>query len=368
MVEENESMEYEWDANFVPINVSRDNYDEVAADFLIKYECGQALTTPMPVPIYEIAKKRMHLQVYTSQQLSKDYDILGTIAFIDGDIEVYDPGIQSSISFGVKRGTVLIDRSINEEGRKNQTMAHECVHWHIHRLYFENQQKMSADFDMAFRCPARGITDNDDSTRAEERMEKQARGIAPCILMPKEATETKLQELLAAHAYSKDDPNRINVLTAIVDEMTAFFHVPKVSVKYRMVDLSFMSHEDFLEIYNDDNIGTFEWDFAKCPLIVKTSDHPLTRHITIEHAFYEFSRNAAFREILQSGHFCCVEDTFVINDPKYISKDENGVFKLTKYAIEHPQECTLIFEYTVNPGYGKAINDSVNAVGFMDRV
>jgi Zn-dependent peptidase ImmA (M78 family) len=266
----------------------------------------------------------------------------------------------------VKRGTVLIDRTINQEGRENNTMAHECVHWHIHRFYFENLQKTTVDFDIAFRCPVRGITDSDDLTRVEERMEKQARSIAPRILMPKEATKIKLQEFFAAHDYSKDDPNRIKVLMAIVDDMAAFFHVPKVSAKYRMVDLGFMSHEDSLEIYNDDNIGSFEWDFAERPLIVKTSDHPLTRHITLEHAFYEFSRNAEFREILQSGHFRHVEDTFVINDQKYISKDENGVFKLTKYAIEHPQECTLIFEYTVNTGYGKAIN--LNAVGLMDRV
>jgi len=184
MVKENECMEYKWDADFVPINVSRDNYDEVAVDFLKHYGYEQSITTPMPVPIFEIAQKRMHLQVCTSQQLSKDYDILGTIAFKDGDIEVYDPGMQNCIAFGVKRGTVLIDRTINEEGRKNQTLTHECVHWHIHRFYFEKQQKTSADCDIAFRCPARGITDSDDSTRVEERMEKQARGIAPRILMP----------------------------------------------------------------------------------------------------------------------------------------------------------------------------------------
>jgi hypothetical protein len=368
MVKENESMEYKWDADFVPINVSKDNYDEVAADFLKQYKYEQALTTPMPVPIYKIAQNRMHLQVYTSQQLSKDHDILGTIAFIDGDVEVYDPGTQSGIAFGVKHGTVLIDRTINQEGRENNTMAHECVHWHIHRFYFENLRKTTADCDIAFRCPVRGMTDSDDLTRVEERMEKQARGIAPRILMPKEATKIKLQEFFAAHAYSKDDLNRIKVLTAIVDDMAVFFHVPKVSTKYRMVDLGFMSHEDSMEIYNDDNIGTFKWNFAERPLIVKTSDRPLTRHITLEHAFYEFSRNAQFREILQSGHFRHVEDTFVINDQKYISKDKNGVFKLTKYAIEHPQECTLIFEYTVNSGYGKAINDSLNAVGLMDRV
>lgn len=37
-----------------------------------------------------------------------------------------------------------------------------------------------------------------------------------------------------------------------------------------------------------------------------------------ERAFYEFSRNAAFHEMLQSGYFRFVENAFVINYPQYI--------------------------------------------------
>lgn len=121
-------MEYKYNTSFVPVNVYRDNYDEVAEDFLKHYEYEQALTTPMPVPIFEIARKRMGLEVFTTQQLSQSCDILGTIAFEAGTVDVYDPGTKSVISFGVKRGTVLIDCNINHEGRENNTMAHECVH------------------------------------------------------------------------------------------------------------------------------------------------------------------------------------------------------------------------------------------------
>lgn len=46
-----------WDATFVPVNVFRDNYNEVAVDFLKHYEYDQALTTPIPVPIFEIVEK-----------------------------------------------------------------------------------------------------------------------------------------------------------------------------------------------------------------------------------------------------------------------------------------------------------------------
>jgi hypothetical protein len=199
-------------------------------------------------------------------------------------------------------------------------------------------------------------------------MEKQARGIAPRILMPKKAAKIKIQEIMADHAYSANDPERIAILTAVVDELAAFFHVSKVSAKYRMVDLGFMSHEDSLEIYNFDSNGAFEWNLTERPLTVKTSDRLLTRQITLENAFYEFSRNTAFRELLQSGRFRFVENAFVINNPKYIRQGENGKFKLTEYAIEHQQECTLLFEYSVslNNVYYDKIPD--NFYSFLTRV
>jgi hypothetical protein len=107
--------EYVYDkTTLVPVNVYRDNYDEVAADFLTHYGCAQYLATPMPVPIFDIARKRMNLTVYTKQQLSDNSDVLGTIAFFGGDLDVYDPGTKSYIGFSVKKGTVLIDCTINQ--------------------------------------------------------------------------------------------------------------------------------------------------------------------------------------------------------------------------------------------------------------
>ena len=360
-------MEYKYNASFVPINVYRDNYDEVAEDFLKHYEYEQALTTPMPVPIYGIASKRMGLEVFTTQQLSQSCDILGTIAFEAGALDVYDPGTKSIISFGVKRGTVLIDCNINHEGRENNTMAHECVHWYIHRYYFDHLLKKAVDSDIAFRCPVKCIKDADDSIRDEERMEKQARGIAPRILMPKEAAKIKIRELFTTNDYVADMPDRIVVLTQIVDELVEFFKVSKVSAKYRMVDLGFMSNDDSKEIYNYESNGVYDWSLDEHPLTVRTSNRPLTRHITLEHAFYEYSRNAAFREMLQSGYFRFAEDAFVINHLKYIYQDEEGKYRLTKHAIKNQQECTLLFEYVVNLSFG-VVEKAAPTPSFMTSV
>lgn len=369
-------MEYSYDkVTLVPVNICRDNYDEVAADFLKHYGCAQYLTTPMPVPIFEIAQKRMFLTVYSNQQLSENGDVLGTIAFFDGELDVYDPGTQSYIGFPVKKGTVLVDCTINHEGRENNTMAHECVHWHIHRNYFGNLRRKATDSDIAFRCPAR-LTDSDDATRDEERMEKQARGIAPRILMPKSTTILKLNELFASRYIPQGGERRLAILTEIVDELAAFYHVSKVSAKYRIVDLGRMTHEESAKIYSFDSNSAAR-DFSEYPLTVKTSSRPMTRHITLEQVIYEFGRNAAFREVLHSGLFRFVEDAFVINHPKYIYSDDKGKSRLTPYAIMHQQECTLIFEYAVSVSHNYSKNNTGHfqpnmmnmlSAGFLTRV
>ena len=359
-------MEYNYDkATLVPTNVYRDTYDEVAADFLTHYGCAQYLTIPMPVPIFDIARRRVGLTVRTSQQLSENCDVLGTIAFFDGEVEVYDSGTKSYIAYAVKRATVLIDCTIDNEGRANNTMAHECVHWHIHRHYFDLLHKNVDNADIAFRCPAR-ISDGDEATQDEERMEKQARGVAPRILMPKVATKKKLQEIFGMHGYRDNMDNRFGVLTEIVDELAAFFHVSKQSAKYRMVDLGFLSLDDAKEIYPYERNPAI-WDFAEHPLTVKTTSRPLTRHISHEHAFSEFSKNDGFRELLQSGMFRYVDNAFVISGPKYVRRTEDGIYKLTPYAINHPQECTLLFKYTVSVTIDPSKYQS-SMVGFLTRV
>ena len=359
-------MEYTYDkATLVPTNVYRDSFDKVAADFLTHYGCAQYLTTPMPVPIFDIARKRVGLTVRTSQQLSENGDVLGTIAFFDGDVEVFDPGTKSYIAYAVKRATVLIDCTIDNEGRANNTMAHECIHWHIHRHYFDLLHKKFDSADIAFRCPAR-ISDGDEATQDEERMEKQARGVAPRILMPKVATKKKLQEIFEMHAYRDTMDNRFGVFTKIVDELAAFFHVSKQSAKYRMVDLGFLSFDDAQEIYPYERNPAL-WDFAEHPLTVKTTSRPLTRHISHEHAFSEFCKDGGFRELLQSGMFRYVDNAFVIDDPKYVQQANDSIYKLTSYAINHPQECTLLFEYTVSTVIDPSKFQS-NMLGFLTRV
>ena len=137
----------------------------------------------MAVPIEKIAAD-MGLKVqYVC--LSEEADIYGATIFTDGAVEIYDPeeGLYDIKIF--KRKTVLIDPEAVKKtniGCKHNTLAHECVHWYKHRLYYKMQKFTAPRMARFCRCSVNQLP---CATEDENIMEGQAIGIAPRILMPK---------------------------------------------------------------------------------------------------------------------------------------------------------------------------------------
>ena len=158
-------------------------YDNVAKEFLEDY-CPEALLTPRAIPIEEVAKT-MGLTVRYDICLSEEADIYGMTIFTDGAVEIYDPKEELYDTQKFNRKTVLIDPKAVEKtnlGCKHNTLAHECVHWYKHRMYYR-MQKYTAP-RMARYCKCR-IDQLPYSSDEENIMESQATGIAPRILMPR---------------------------------------------------------------------------------------------------------------------------------------------------------------------------------------
>lgn len=208
--------------NLIPI-IPYSEYDAVATEFLETY-CPEALLKPQSIPILDIAKNKIHLNVQFIP-LSEEQDIYGMTIFADGIVEIYDPeeGLYDSKEF--KRKTVLIDPIAVEKtntGCMNNTIAHECVHWYKHRLYYKMQQYTLSR--QAKYCKCR-IEQLPYCTDDEDIMEKQAVGIAPRILMPK----TTFVEMANKQdiQYGKDNRNEIALLAE-------FFDVSEQSVLIRL--------------------------------------------------------------------------------------------------------------------------------------
>lgn len=157
-------------------------YDKVANDFLESYY-PEALYSPVSVPIYQIAKD-MGLDIQ-EVCLSEELSIYGATVFTDGLVDIFVPekGLYEKRKF--KRKTILIDPEAVKRtniGCMRNTLAHECVHWYKHRLYYKMQELRLPRMAMYCKCKVNQISFSNED---EVTMEYQAVGIAPRILMPK---------------------------------------------------------------------------------------------------------------------------------------------------------------------------------------
>lgn len=199
------------------------DYDKVATEFLEEYY-PEALYNPQPVSILDIARNKMGLDVQFVC-LSEELDIYGMTIFDEGMVEYYvpDDGIYETKVF--KKKTVLIDPEAVKKtniGCRNNTIAHECVHWYKHRMYYR-MQKFSLPKKAKFcKCSIKNLPYiNED----EEIMESQAIGIAPRILMPRDA----FIEVAGKYDIVSED-----VSWKEIADIARFFDVSKQSVKIRL--------------------------------------------------------------------------------------------------------------------------------------
>ena len=88
--------------NLMPY-IPASDYEKVATEFLETFY-PQALSSPQPVPILDIAKNELKLDLKFIC-LSKELDIYGMTIFDDGVVEVYDPvkGLYDKKSILVKQ-------------------------------------------------------------------------------------------------------------------------------------------------------------------------------------------------------------------------------------------------------------------------
>lgn len=214
-------MEYNQNT-LIPI-IPATEYDAVAEEFLERYY-PEALLKPQKVPILDIARDKLKLDVKFIP-LSEEQDIYGMTIFADGLVEIYNPDEELYEREFFKRKTVLIDPIAVEKtntGCRNNTIAHECVHWYKHRLYYKMQQITLPRYAKYCKCRVEQIPYD---TEDENIMENHAVGIAPRILMPKKPFLEMARQLDIE--FGRDNRNEISLLAD-------FFDVSKQSVTIRL--------------------------------------------------------------------------------------------------------------------------------------
>lgn len=311
--------------NIVPVLYKKD-LDAEATAFLEKY-CPQALLEPMSVPIEKIATEELHLTVLQGHRITDDFSIFGQICFSKGKVLVRDIFKCSETEMDVNRGTILIDAYTfweRNKGCANNTLAHEVYHWRRHRLYAAIKQILRNEKFIAHRCPSNMSYPSEyEEWTDEQRMEWQANNMAPRILMPIQTFKIKVDELYQKYNYD-DNTLKAAVLTCIADELAKFYGVSRQSALIRMKETGYPEAQLVLQ------------------QLEEQENHA---YISREDVFYEYSTNESFRELLDSGKFKYVDGYIIINDKKYIQKDESGKYTLTKYAWDNLEECTISFTW-----------------------
>jgi len=217
--------------------ISKSNFDDEANVFLQKFY-PDALITPMAVPITYVARHMMGLRV-VERHLTEDFSILGQMCFTSGFTEIYDKENDEYKLVKVRYGTMIIDPdtiSKRNNGCKNNTIAHECFHWHKHRDYYIAESNHTSDLLIKHRCDYKASSEFAQSKWTDEDwMEWQARGIAPRILMPRDSFITMVERFLnernvGNNIYKKSD----SLNNWLINSLATFFQVSKKSAEIRL--------------------------------------------------------------------------------------------------------------------------------------
>lgn len=316
---------------------------ELKATEFLKLYYPDALTEPIFLDP-EILIKNMNLNLKITK-LSNDDSVFGQIYFKDGETNLYDS--DAPILTHIKRGTILIDRDIcflRNFGSQNNTMVHECVHWHFHKKAFELERILNGDLSK-IECRTSGNM-KDFKNRNISSMEWQANALAPKILMPKNTFKQKAFELIKYFKKIKGTDETVDIIEPVINELATFFIVSKLSAKIRLLEVGYEEARGAFEFVNGKNVKpyTFKKEFLK---LNQTFTIPYLDSIILRYT------DTKFNELISNLDFKYVDGHYIINDFKYIKKNLFNEYELTSYARTHLDECAIPFDisfYNENNG------------------
>ncbi|MGM8363998.1 ImmA/IrrE family metallo-endopeptidase [Virgibacillus sp. W0181] len=322
---------------FVPI-IKKEEFEKVAENFLKEYY-PESLITPTPIDPILLATK-MNLKVF-SRTITKDGSVFGQIYFKDTNTLFYDESTESYIQEYMESGSIVVDPNcyfLRNLGSYNNTIVHECVHWHLHKKAFILKSLFDEEITK-INCKVSGGVKGNEKDYIDW-MEWQANSLAPKILMP--LNMFKQEAYLVIQDLMKE--NKTNDLLAIIEEtidkLAEFFGVSRLAAKIRMIDAGY-----------DEAMGAFNFIDGRYIPTHSFKKGTLERNQTfsigaVDAGILSFT-DADFARLTSSGRYVYIDSHFVLNTPKYVEKDLFGNLTLTNYARHNMNECCLVFTITV---------------------
>jgi hypothetical protein len=228
--------------------------ERIAEDKLREFD-KERLKVPKKIDVIDFTEFYLELE-FDPQRLTPNQQILGLTAFNDGYWWIWNEGEELPTRHPVKKGTILIDDRLLEEGvnegRANFTILHEDFHWILHPRVFAKQE-----VTYQWHCNRANMTAligrKKPRSSGIQKTEWQANAAAAAFLMPREAVTFAFYEVLKI-PKSKTLPVQWSIaLDFKIKDMAGLFGVSYTSMKYRLSDLGLVTgvpcHSDFTDLF-----------------------------------------------------------------------------------------------------------------------
>ena len=334
--------------DMVPI-ISAKEYEYYAKEIIRRYY-GTNYDFSKPIKAEELAK-RMGLTIHKLHNgfcFEKDKAIFAQIYFEDCETSFYDKNKGIVVKKKIEANTILIDeycQSMYSYGSIDVTIAHECVHFYLHKKAYQFSKFINENDVSCISCFYDGrVIGVSEDNKNESYMEAQANGIAPYLVMPTIALKNEAEMLF--NEYNRDS-SPIDFMDRLIRDLRDEFGVTISLVKKRLKDLGYLQ-----------NIGTLEWDKSQQRYIdsYQYKKGSLASDETYSITFEDYSkmvsdtRDTLFRKCF-SEDYIFVQNHVVLDDKKYVIRDDDGECNLTEYAKHHIDECALKFKVKAKVKY-----------------
>ena len=324
--------------DLVPI-IPKADYEKYAKELLEKYypECIERLEIVDPV----IIAQRMGLQIL-KRSIAEDGSIFGQIFFKDAEVGLFNKEHKCIEKVKVPRNTIIVDAdatSLFSLGSVNITIAHECVHYYLHKKAFYFAQMLNDNLTQ-IQCQTSGGWKGEEETSRNNWMEIQANGIAPYILMPKHLFLAKYKELEEKYSLFYNQ-KKSSYLEDLIRELAIFFNVSVYAARKRLLDLGIDEVFGVLNWIDDHYVNPY---FCKKGSLLKNETYTVSYKDIYKNLFTKGDVAGS----LYRGDLVFVENHLCINNEKYIQKGVDGDDYLTEYARYHLYECCVKFKGVIN--------------------
>lgn len=312
--------------------LGKNRLDDYATKYL-SVHCKEALETPMPLPVDKIIQKAQ--LTVREVSLSRNLDIFGCCLLLDGEVEVFDKEAGTSHVESFPAGTILIDpdsEAVYGEGAKRNTLIHEALHWEKDKRYFEILAvKNAAASEKLYPIMCRQsetFFEPPEGKKTKENevkwLEWQAHRLAPRVLMPFNSFKKKALELIEEFEDSHNDI--IPSCDSLIQELSDFFIVSRISVKYRLIEVGLLGR---ISDFDDYEAVYAEINHSKEMVALKPAE-----------AYQLLNLDSSLGEWVSNGRFVFADGYFVLADNKYVAVKEDGLH-LTAKAKKNLAACAI---------------------------